>query len=251
MRFLCRIVPPALIALVGITLLAFVFVSRSAWENQLKEIAASAIYMENWWLIKVGLDYLQRGADLSLVQHFWAVSLIGQVQLLWPLLLAFALWLARVWRRPAISVLMLILSATAIASLAYSIVATATHPDSAYFDLRTRYWEFAVGALVGLMPALRNNLPAAVANTLSWARYCTAGELRFFYWLDCAFSGLRRVMAHQRRRINPALRQRATPSQQRRLLARLATDIGSRQFGVRYLSLALAAAFNCDGRTPR
>lgn len=167
-RFLCRIVPPALIALLGITLLAFVFVSRPAWENQLKEIAASAVYMENWWLIKVGLDYLQRGADLSLVQHYWAVSLIGQVQLLWPLLLAFALWVARVWRRPAISVLVLILSAAAIASLVYSIVATAARPDSAYFDLRTRYWEFAIGALVGLTPGLRNNLPAAVANTLSW-----------------------------------------------------------------------------------
>lgn len=168
MRFLCRIVPPALIALLGITALVFLFISRPAWENQLKEIAASAVYMENWWLIKVGQDYLQRGADLSLVQHFWAVSLIGQVQVLWPLLAAFALWLARRLRRPGASVLAALLVLAAAASFIYAIAATAAHPESAYFDLRTRYWEFAVGALIGLWPGLRDRLAPALAHALSW-----------------------------------------------------------------------------------
>lgn len=167
-RFLCRIVPPALIALAGVTILMFAFVSPTSWETQLREIAASALYVENWWLIRKGQDYLQRGADLSLVQHFWAVSLIGQVQLLWPLLVALALKLARWLNRPGPAVLAGILVVAATASFAISLFATATRPESAYFDLSTRYWQFAIGALIGLQPGLRERLPATVCAALSW-----------------------------------------------------------------------------------
>ena len=101
------------------------------------------------------------------MQHFWALSLQGQIYVAWPLLLAGAAQLARRSGRSARSgVLALALSVFTL-SLAYSVVTTAARQPFAYFDTLARCWEFALGATVASLGA-RAALPSRWRATAGW-----------------------------------------------------------------------------------
>ncbi len=115
------------------------------------------------------MDYYARdGALASPLQHFWSLSVQGQVFVLWPLLLLGCAVAVRRFRLPATPVLLVVFGTVFVASLAFSVVETATAQDLAYFDTRTRLWEFALGSLVAVvLPFVR--LPAWSAVPLGWA----------------------------------------------------------------------------------
>ena len=50
------------------------------------EVAASALYAENWLLIVNSVDYLARDSSDSPLQHFWAMSIQGQFYIIWLIL---------------------------------------------------------------------------------------------------------------------------------------------------------------------
>jgi peptidoglycan/LPS O-acetylase OafA/YrhL len=58
--FLLRVAPQAALALIGIVLLLFLFLSPMVWSTNLRDIVASALYLENVRLINRGQDYLAR-----------------------------------------------------------------------------------------------------------------------------------------------------------------------------------------------
>ncbi|GAB2540578.1 acyltransferase family protein [Brachybacterium huguangmaarense] len=116
------------------------------------DAVASATWWENWLLAARGVDYFAADRDVvSPFQHFWSLSIQGQVFLLWPLLFLLAAIPVRRrgWgvRRVLVPGFTLILAA----SLAWSVHLTATDQTFAYFDTRTRLWEFALGSLLALL----------------------------------------------------------------------------------------------------
>lgn len=167
-RFLRRTVPEVLMVLVAILALGLLFVPLTQWVQLLRDVAFSAVYLENYWLIRQGQDYLSRGQDLSLAQHFWAVSVIAQAYAIWFFLTRLSEILGR-WRWSSGFILAVILGLLAAFSLGWSIIGTRVDPVSAYFDLLTRYWQFAFGALLGLWTSGRSDaIPDKLANPLSW-----------------------------------------------------------------------------------
>jgi peptidoglycan/LPS O-acetylase OafA/YrhL len=51
-------------------------------------MAASALYVENWMLLKRSVDYLAIDQAPSPLQHFWSLAVEEQFYLGWPLLMA-------------------------------------------------------------------------------------------------------------------------------------------------------------------
>ncbi|WP_114853504.1 acyltransferase family protein [Brachybacterium sp. YJGR34] len=149
-----RLLPPtavvALATLAGVLLL----LPAERWMTAITDAIGSLLHVENWVLIRRGVDYYAAaatGADgPSAFQHFWSLSIQGQVFLLWPLLIAAAVLLARRAGLPARGVLAAVLAVVLLASFAWSVHSTATQQEIAYFDTRTRLWEFAAGSLLGL-----------------------------------------------------------------------------------------------------
>ena len=169
-RFIRRTVPEVLMVLGAILLLGLLLTAPVQWRPLMKDLAYSAVYLENYWLIERGQDYLARDETASLAQHFWAVSLIAQAYVVWfPLTLLAGLVARQAGANPR-SVLSLVLVGLVAASLAWSIVWTAREPVAAYFDLTTRYWQFGIGALLGLWShgEGRLALPRRLATPLSW-----------------------------------------------------------------------------------
>ncbi|RZQ60121.1 acyltransferase family protein [Amycolatopsis suaedae] len=161
-RMVRRLFPAALTVLLGVVVASFLLLPENRWFSTIREVAASALYLENWQLVADSADYFAQHGTASPVQHYWSLSIQGQFYLLWPLLVGGLLLLTRS-RRTLTAVLLAVFAA----SLLYSVTLTATDQPVAYFDTATRMWEFALGGLLALAVD-RITLPRAVRVALGW-----------------------------------------------------------------------------------
>ncbi len=147
-RLMVRLLPVALLVLAFVIAGIFLWMPATRHGSMLAEVAASALYVENWALAAKAVDYAAREEIKSPVQHFWAMAVQGQFYLIW-LLLAGLIGLAagpRRFRRLFGAALCLLFAA----SLAWSVLLTADNQPLAYFHTGVRVWEFAAGGLLAL-----------------------------------------------------------------------------------------------------
>jgi peptidoglycan/LPS O-acetylase OafA/YrhL len=162
-----RLLPAALTVLLAIVMASWLWLPKARWGDTIREVAASALYVENWQLAFSAVDYLDRENAVSPLQHFWALSVQGQFYLLWPLLVAAAIVLAARMGRPLRGTLFSLLAVAFVGSLAYSIYATAANQPFAYFNTFARIWEFSAGGLLAIaLPSL--SLPVLARTLLGW-----------------------------------------------------------------------------------
>lgn len=163
-----RLVPTAAVTITLILGASWLIVSSTQWPSMWREGWASLLYVENWELAFSGVDYYARESALpSPFQHFWSLSVQGQVFVLWPLIFALGALLARWTRLSATGILAVSFGVVFATSLTYSIIRTQTDQTFAYFDTGARLWEFAAGSLLALaLPHIR--LPRRFAGILGW-----------------------------------------------------------------------------------
>ncbi|MGH8793028.1 MAG: acyltransferase family protein [Stackebrandtia sp.] len=178
-RLVKRLLPAALFVLAGVIVASVLWLPRSRWPQTAVEVAASALYVENWQLAFASVDYLQRDNSSSPVQHFWAISVQGQFYVLWPILIALVVAAGALYRRRYRRALFAAFALVFAASLCYSIVATAVNQPFTYFNTFARGWEFALGGMLALaLPLI--SLPRAARWALGWiglAGVATCGML--------------------------------------------------------------------------
>nr|WP_311379603.1 acyltransferase family protein [Arthrobacter sp. ISL-48] len=199
-----RLLPAAVVVLLGVLAGTWLILPQSRWPDILDQAWASLLYRQNWLLADTAVDYYaQDHSGASPLQHFWSLSIQGQVFILWPLIFAGA---ALVWRllqgrrRLLFSgifpgrdvsyrfVLLVAFAGIFIASLLFSIEQTATNQAYAYFDTRTRLWEFALGSLLALsVPYLRPG--KALRIVLGWAGLAAMVSCGLVLTVDRSFPG--------------------------------------------------------------
>lgn len=166
-RLLIRLLPNALTVLLSVLVAAMLLLPVTRRADVLREVAASALYAENWLLIANSVDYLARDRSDSPLQHFWAMSIQGQFYVIWLILavLAVVIGAHRAIRQ---RLALLILLAT-VASFAASVVLTHLNQPVAYFHTAARAWEFGVGGLVAVGLARIPTLNRGMRTLLGWA----------------------------------------------------------------------------------
>lgn len=187
-----RLLPAAVVVILGVLAGTWAILPQSRWPDVLEQAWASLLYRQNWLLADSAVDYYaQDHSGASPLQHFWSLSIQGQVFILWPLVFAGAAALHRILRRPAVSYRLLLAFAFGVifaASLAYSIEQTATNQAYAYFDTRTRLWEFALGSLLALaLPYLKPGKLLRVI--LGWAGVAAMVSCGLLLTVDRSFPG--------------------------------------------------------------
>ncbi|KQR38830.1 acyltransferase family protein [Microbacterium sp. Leaf159] len=163
-----RLLPAAAVTIVGVLAVALLAYPQTEWPRVWGEAWSSLFYVENWTLAFSEVDYYARASVTpSPFQHFWSLSVQGQVFLLWPLIIG-GVWLVLRRRRALIvPALALVFGAIFVGSMVFSVVETMHAQSFAYFDTRTRLWEFAAGSLVALaLPHIR--VSAWSASALGW-----------------------------------------------------------------------------------
>ncbi|MBU4464541.1 MAG: acyltransferase family protein, partial [Actinobacteria bacterium] len=166
-----RLLPASLLVLLfsALAVMSPYLMPTSALPNEVKEIIASTFYVENWYLAFNSADYLNHAGNPTTVQHYWSLSLEEQFYVLWPLIMLLAAWIAVKWMRGRTrTVIIAALGAVSIASFVFCVGFTLTNPAPAYFVTFGRMWEFGLGAMVALIPALRIR-HAAWSFVVGWA----------------------------------------------------------------------------------
>ncbi|WDF32548.1 acyltransferase family protein [Arthrobacter agilis] len=163
-----RLLPAAVVVLLAVLAATAAYLPSSRWRSVFDQTWASLTYRQNWELAGNAVDYYALDdSAASPLQHFWSLSVQGQVFLLWPLLFAACAVLVRRSALRPRPVLLAVFGTIFVLSLAFSIWQTGTDQAAAYFDTRARLWEFALGSLVALvLPYLR--LPMRARILLGW-----------------------------------------------------------------------------------
>ncbi|MFP5333974.1 MAG: acyltransferase family protein [Actinomycetes bacterium] len=175
-RRIRRLLPASLLVLAVSTVAVVLVVPATVWAQTARQVAASALYVQNWALALDAVDYMAADNVPTVAQHYWSLSVEEQFYLVWPLLVlglvAAARSLSRWWRPAGAGVsewrlLVGGLAVTAVASLGWSVVSTAQDQPFAYMSTLTRVWEFAAGALAALL-ITGQRLTPPVRAVLGW-----------------------------------------------------------------------------------
>lgn len=132
----------------------------------------SALYATNYRAYFSGMNYLQPGFSPSILTHYWALAVEGQIFLIWPVLILVGY---RLRKSAGITVA---LTFALIGSFVYDYLTTPSHPALAYFSTFSRAWEFAIGAVTFLYLSHFNNVPERLDPLFAWGGiivilYCT------------------------------------------------------------------------------
>ncbi|TVU65486.1 acyltransferase [Paenarthrobacter nitroguajacolicus] len=192
-----RLLPAVVVVLLAILAGTWALIPQSRWPDVLTEAWASLTYRQNWQLAAFAVDYYaQQHVDASPLQHFWSLSVQGQVFILWPLIFAgvallqprLATWFPQ---RKAVGhrqLLFVAFGAVFVASLVFSIEQTYSNQAYAYFDTCARLWEFALGSLLALaLPYLKPGRRLRVV--LGWAGIAAMLACGLLLTVDRSFPG--------------------------------------------------------------
>jgi peptidoglycan/LPS O-acetylase OafA/YrhL len=141
-----RLLPAALLTLIGVLLLRRYFTSIAP--SRLRgDVLAALGYVENWWLIHTNQAYGAIFSEGSPVQHFWSLAIEEQYYLFFPLLMvALHRLVVRNLRIAAV------LAALTAASFAYA-AWLSPNLDRAYYNTFSRASEILVGILAAFLVA--------------------------------------------------------------------------------------------------
>nr|WP_269439059.1 acyltransferase family protein [Arthrobacter caoxuetaonis] len=189
LRTFSRLLPAAAIALIGTMAASWLFLPKARWDGVLEQVWSSLGYFQNWFLAAESVDYYANDhSGASPLQHFWSLSVQGQIFILWPLLFAAAALAGRIFRLRYRTAVTVVFGLVFAGSLAYSVHATATTQSFAYFDTRARLWEFALGTLLAVvLPYVRLPKPAAVAA--GWTGLAAMLSAGFLIDVEGSFPG--------------------------------------------------------------
>lgn len=147
-----RLLPMIVLTLLASLLGVYLLLPETVWTSMFGQTWASLLYYQNWFLASEAVDYYAADhSAASPLQHFWSLSIQGQIFILWPLVFAVAALVSRKAKLKLRPLLIYIFGGIFAVSLVFSIVTTHTNQAFAYFDTRTRLWEFALGSLLALV----------------------------------------------------------------------------------------------------
>jgi peptidoglycan/LPS O-acetylase OafA/YrhL len=159
-----RILPAAALTLIVTDLAAQHLLNFVRARDAVTDSIWAALFGANVHFAQTAGGYFAQGQPPSPVQHFWTLAVEEQFYLVWPLVLSLTLLAVGLRVRWSVAVV----GAVGLASLVWSIHATAASPESAYFSTFTRVWELALGAALALAVPVLRRLPAALQVASGW-----------------------------------------------------------------------------------
>ena len=168
-RRIRRIVPAATLALVAITVAAYLLFASYRFKQTAIDAVWALLFAANWRFASEGTNYLDANAPVSPVQHYWSLSVEEQFYFVWPgLILVIGVITSRGWIRGKLSLAACAVGVVVVASLAYALTESAENPALTYFSSLARVWELGVGALLAITASKFARIPTRLRPFLLW-----------------------------------------------------------------------------------
>lgn len=194
-RRIRRLLPMASVVLIATGFAAWFLVAPIDFGTFSSQIAASALWVANWYFVSESANYFAADITSAPTLHYWSLSVEEQFYLLWPGIVALAAGIGlrgggTIHRRRLIAVVGIIIAA----SLLVSIQTRWTGGVWSYYGLHTRAWELGSGALLAILaadlPVLRNG----AARLLRWAGVALIAYAAVSFDEQTAFPGAAAIL---------------------------------------------------------
>lgn len=185
-RIIRRIAPLAYTVIAATFVAGFFLMPPSLWPSSITEVLTSALHIENWYLIRVGTDYLASSNPPSPLQQFWALSLQIQFYFFLPLILFLSIALSKLVG--SYKVVLFVVALVIVSSFGFSIYYTNINPAAAYFHTGTRAWEFFVGVAIFIASPFIS-LSSTVSRVLMWIGFLLILAVGVFVPESAAYPG--------------------------------------------------------------
>jgi peptidoglycan/LPS O-acetylase OafA/YrhL len=161
LRRIRRLVPAALTVILIVNVVSYFLSNQIARESLLSDSKWALLFLANVSFLRSGSDYFQQGSELSMLQHYWSLSVEEQFYFIWPILFLIAANLQRIkllgkYVRFNIRLLFLI-SMISLFSFIFMLTSFNQSAVEAYFAIFTRAWELGVGSFFGILAYHKNN----------------------------------------------------------------------------------------------
>ncbi|MDQ0767989.1 peptidoglycan/LPS O-acetylase OafA/YrhL [Pseudarthrobacter defluvii] len=167
-----RILPLAVLVLVATVAASWAVFNGGRAMKVTEDALWSLVFGTNWHLALIGTDYMQAGAAVSPLQHFWSLAVEEQFYVVWPWLIVLILGTlaGRLgWQHGKARLLLTGMMVLFVAvSLAFAMWETATSPTVAYFSTFSRAWELGIGAVLAASAGALSRLPDAIRPVLAY-----------------------------------------------------------------------------------
>ena len=153
-RRIRRLLPASLLVLAVSALGVLAVAPSTVWGETSRQVAASAMYVQNWAMAFDAVDYMAADNAPTVAHHYWSLAVEEQFYLVWPLVVVGVVALARRASSRARSLRTALVASVGVlvtASFAWSVVSTMAQPSFAYLSTFTRLWELGAGALTALL----------------------------------------------------------------------------------------------------
>ncbi len=186
-----RILPAALTVIAAVLVAAKLFFTDLRFEQVQEDALWATFFGANFQLMHQATDYFAQTDLVSPLQNFWSLAVEEQFYIVWPALFLWATFFQkwsdkRIGWRDAVRFVSLVVF---IASLAWSIYATAKSPGSAYFSPLTRAWELALGAGLAMRVSMMRKLKGTPAQLAAVGGVGLIGLSLFVIGPDTPFPG--------------------------------------------------------------
>lgn len=141
-----RLLPAAVVAIVGICLLFVLVSSEPQRVAFVRQGQAALVYLANWQFIAEANDYFVADATASPFMHFWSLSVEEQYYIFFPLLILLVHRLAP--RRGR--VMLGVLGGLIALSITSQVVSAMTDPIRAYYATDARLYQLLAGAALAI-----------------------------------------------------------------------------------------------------
>lgn len=163
-----RLIPLATVVILTVLVVGSMVLAPMFRPELLRHARSSFLYSENWELIADSVNYTSNSeASASPFQHFWSMSVQGQVFVIWPLLFMVVLGLHRVTKISIRTMVGFAFAAITIVSFLRALQMLNQTPAVAYFDTSARLWEFSLASLLATIPFPKEP-PRLLGQVLGW-----------------------------------------------------------------------------------
>lgn len=146
-----RILPSAAVVIVAIGFASWFIMPLLRARDVAIDMVSASLYVANWSFIRQGTDYLAASTDHSPLLHYWSLAVEEQFYFVWAPLMVLVVLVARRLSRSWVAAVGLTVTLMTLASLALSLLWTASNEPLAYLGSPTRAWQFGLGAGLAML----------------------------------------------------------------------------------------------------